>query len=73
MRTLVESTVFRKDVKRAHKRGHDLEKLDAIIKKLQRGEPLLPSHRAHPLKASEGILGLPYRTGLGADLQIDRG
>jgi mRNA-degrading endonuclease YafQ of YafQ-DinJ toxin-antitoxin module len=40
MRTLVESTAFRKDLKRAHKRGYDVQKLGAIIQKLQRGETL---------------------------------
>jgi mRNA interferase YafQ len=37
-------------VKRADRRGHDLEKLGAVIKKLQQGEALAPSNRAHPLK-----------------------
>jgi mRNA interferase YafQ len=50
MRTLVESAAFRKDVKRADKRGYDLQKLEAVIKKLQIGEALPPSNRAHPLK-----------------------
>jgi mRNA interferase YafQ len=50
MKTLVQSTAFRKDVKRAHKRGLDLDKLFNIIAKLQRGEPLPPFNGAHPLK-----------------------
>ncbi|MCZ7643569.1 MAG: type II toxin-antitoxin system YafQ family toxin [Pseudorhodoplanes sp.] len=50
MRALVETTAFRKDVKRADRRGHDLEKLGAIIKKLQQGKTLPRSNRAHPLK-----------------------
>jgi mRNA interferase YafQ len=50
MRALVESTAFRKDLKRAHRRDRDLRKLEAIIKKLQAGETLPPSNRAHPLK-----------------------
>ena len=50
MRALIESTAFRKDVKRAQRRGHDLRKLGAIIKKLQAGETLPPSNRVHPLK-----------------------
>lgn len=50
MRALVETTAFRKDVKRTDRRGYDLEKLGAIIKKLQLGETLSPSNRAHPLK-----------------------
>jgi mRNA interferase YafQ len=50
MRALVESTAFRKDWKRAQKRGHDISELAAIIRKLQVGEPLPASNRAHPLK-----------------------
>jgi mRNA interferase YafQ len=50
MRTLVESTAFRKDMKRALRRGYDLAKLAVIINKLQRGEALPTSNRAHPLK-----------------------
>ena len=50
MRALVASTAFRKDVKRVHRRGNDLQKLDTIITKLQRGETLPATNRAHPLK-----------------------
>jgi len=50
MRALVESTAFRKDWKRAHKRGYDVAKLAAVLRKLQLGEPLPMSNRAHPLK-----------------------
>jgi mRNA interferase YafQ len=32
------------------RRGYDLQKLQAIIVKLQRGEALSPQNRAHPLK-----------------------
>jgi len=50
MRTLVASTAFRKDLRRARRRGRDLRKLDAIIARLQRGEALPVSNRDHPLK-----------------------
>jgi mRNA interferase YafQ len=50
MKTLVESTAFRKDWKRAHKRGYDVSKLVTIIRKLQLGGALPASNRAHPLK-----------------------
>jgi mRNA interferase YafQ len=50
MKAIVPSTAFRKDVKRAHRRGLDLDKLSSVITKLQRGEPLPPSNSAHPLK-----------------------
>ena len=50
MKTLVESTAFRKDLKRAKKRSYDREKLDAVIRKLQSAETLPASSRPHPLK-----------------------
>jgi mRNA interferase YafQ len=52
MRTLVASTLFAKDLKRAHRRGHDIPKLEAIIRKLQAGETLPAANRAHPLKGA---------------------
>jgi mRNA interferase YafQ len=50
MKTLVESTAFRKDAKRVHKRSYDIRKLETIIGKLQAGELLPAPNRAHPLK-----------------------
>jgi len=50
MRTLVETTAFRKDLKRVTKRRCDLEKLAAVIQKLQSAEVLPASNRPHPLK-----------------------
>jgi mRNA interferase YafQ len=50
VKPLVESTAFRKDRKRVHKRGYDVAKLAAIIGKLQLGEALPASHRPHPSK-----------------------
>jgi mRNA interferase YafQ len=50
MRALVESTAFRKDWKRSRRRGQDISKLAAVIRKLQLGEPLPAANRAHPLK-----------------------
>jgi mRNA interferase YafQ len=50
MRTLVEATAFRKDIKRALKRSHDLAKLENVVNRLQRGEALPAANRAHPLK-----------------------
>jgi mRNA interferase YafQ len=50
MKTLVETTAFRKDLKRLSKRGYDREKLDAVIRKLQSAETLPASNRPHPLK-----------------------
>ncbi len=50
MRALVESTAFRKDLKRVKKRGYDREKLEAVIRKLQAAQALPASNRPHPLK-----------------------
>ena len=50
MLTPVRSTAFRKDVKRARKRGKDMRKLKAVIGWLMEGQPLDPRLRDHPLK-----------------------
>jgi mRNA interferase YafQ len=49
MKQLFQTTQFSKDVKRMQKRGKDLEKLKAIIRKLVNDDPLDPRHRDHPL------------------------
>ena len=50
MREPVRSTAFKKDVKRADKRGKDMAKLRAIVLMLLDDQPLEPRHRDHPLK-----------------------
>ena len=40
---------FKKDYKRAIKRGQNKAKIDAIIRKLANGEELPPENRDHPL------------------------
>jgi mRNA interferase YafQ len=50
MKVLVETTAFRKDLKRISKRGYDFEKLGAVIRKLQSAQALPASNRPHPLK-----------------------
>ena len=40
---------FQKDLKRAKRRGYDMELLTAIIKKLAQGEALPPKNRDHQL------------------------
>jgi mRNA interferase YafQ len=50
MKSLVPTTAFRKDVKRARKRGLDLAKLDALLNLLQADVTLDPRLRVHPLK-----------------------
>lgn len=43
------STRFQKDVKRAEKRGYNMELLTAVIKKLAAGEPLPERNKDHIL------------------------
>jgi mRNA interferase YafQ len=50
LRDIVRSTAFKKDVKRAQKRGKDMDKLKAVILLLLEDKPLEPRHRDHPLK-----------------------
>lgn len=50
MRAIVRSTAFKKDVKRAEKRGKDMGKLRAIILLLLDDADLDPRYRDHPLK-----------------------
>lgn len=50
MREIVQSTAFRKGVKRTGKRGKDMAKLRAVILLLIEDTPLEPRHRDHPLK-----------------------
>ncbi len=45
----IATSQFRKDYKRAIKRGKDIAKLDDIIRKLARGEPLDIRLRDHAL------------------------
>ncbi|MER0123343.1 type II toxin-antitoxin system YafQ family toxin [Streptococcus sp. ZJ93] len=49
MLQLVTTTQFRKDVKRAKKRGLNLKKLESVLDMLQREEPLNDAHRDHAL------------------------
>lgn len=46
----IYTSTFKKDLKRAKKRGLNLQELDKIISKLQCGESLEPKHKDHPLK-----------------------
>ena len=50
MREIVRATAFRKDVKRAEKRGKDMAKLRSVILLLVQDAPLDPRYRDHPLK-----------------------
>ena len=52
MRTFSRTNQFRKDVKRAERRGKDLGKLRAALDLLIEGEPLPPEYRDHPLRGN---------------------
>lgn len=49
MLQLVTTNQFRKDVKRAKKRGLNLKKLEAVLDPLQKEETLDEKHRDHTL------------------------
>lgn len=50
MTPVYHSGAFRRDLKLAHRRGKDLVKLQDILERLSRGEPLPARLRDHPLK-----------------------
>lgn len=50
MRTFSRTTQFKKDVRRAEKRGKDLAKLKFVLDLLIEGKPLPPEFRDHPLR-----------------------
>lgn len=49
MKKLSQTKQFRKDVKRMHRRGKDVEKLGAVVRRLAKDETLGPKHRDHAL------------------------
>jgi mRNA interferase YafQ len=48
--TAVRSAQFKRDVRRAAKRGKDLGKLRTVLASLLREEPLAARYRDHPLR-----------------------
>ena len=50
MRSFSRTTQFKKDVKRAEKRGKDLTELKAVLDLLIEGKPLPPEYKDHPLR-----------------------
>lgn len=50
MRTFSRTAQFKKDVKRAGKRGKDAAELKAVLELLIEGGPLPPEYRDHPLR-----------------------
>ena len=52
MRTFSRTNQFKKDVKRAGKRGNDMAKLKAMLDRLIEGEPLPQEFKDHPLRGN---------------------
>lgn len=52
MRTPIHSAKFKRDVKKAEKRGKDLTKLRAVLLLLLEGKPLPAEYRDHPLQGN---------------------
>ena len=52
MRTFSRTNQFKKDVRRAERRGKGLAKLRAALDLLIEGEPLPPEYRDHPLRGN---------------------
>ena len=52
MLTPVQSTQFKKDVKKARKRGKDLDKLKSLLSFLIHQAPLPESYQDHPLRGN---------------------
>lgn len=52
MLTPVTSSRFRRDVKRAQKRGKDMAKLKAALALLIERQPLPPTYKDHPLRGT---------------------
>jgi mRNA interferase YafQ len=50
VRTFSRTNQFKKDVKRAERRGQDMVKLMAMLERLIDGDPLPPECRDHPLR-----------------------
>jgi mRNA interferase YafQ len=50
VRTFSRTNQFKKDVKRAERRGKELAKLRVVLDLLIEGEPLPPHYKDHPLR-----------------------
>jgi mRNA interferase YafQ len=50
MLELIFLNTFKKDLKKAEKRGKDMQKIAAVIKTIQEEKQLHPKHRNHKLK-----------------------
>ncbi|MEM6431943.1 MAG: type II toxin-antitoxin system YafQ family toxin [Deinococcota bacterium] len=56
MRDVVRTKAFRKEEKRAQRRGRDMAKLVEVVELLAAGKPLDLKYKAHPLKGTKILL-----------------
>jgi mRNA interferase YafQ len=49
---ILQTTRYKKELKRALKRGHDINLIKAIVLKLANGDPLDAKHKDHSLSGS---------------------
>ena len=52
MKTIFETSQFRKDLKKLKKRGNDIQKLKEVVRQIAIGEMLNARHRDHALTGS---------------------
>jgi mRNA interferase YafQ len=52
VRTFSRTSQFKKDTKRAEKRGKDLAKFRVVLDLLIEGQPLPPQYQDHPLRGN---------------------
>jgi mRNA interferase YafQ len=52
VRTFSRTSQFKKDVKRAEKRGQNLARLKVVLERLMAGEPLPAAFKDHPLRGN---------------------
>jgi mRNA interferase YafQ len=52
VRTFSRTSQFKKDVKRAEKRGQNLAQLKVVLERLMAGEPLPAAFKDHPLRGN---------------------
>lgn len=49
---ILQTTRYKKELKKALKRGHDINLIKAVVSKLANGEPLEAKHKDHLLSGS---------------------
>ena len=54
MKTIFETSQFRKDLKKLKNRGKDIHKLKEVVRQIGNGEMLDARHRDHALIGSRG-------------------